>query len=394
MIYYYQQKTPERIHFMDIFSLICIMFAASVCLNDSLNPIALYVAIPCAFIWSASQYNILHKNPYIKILTILYAWICLCYPFAENTTLANMELKRILGAYILCFSIASLATKRKIIPWLYIIYIILLGAAWWYAKNNILTIIDFGNERLNDDKLNANTLAYYTFYVTIAIYILGEILKGKKRTIFRILLFGVVLLSFITAIYTGSRQVLIIQGPLLAALCWIRYITNSSKSILIILIAICIGIYAFKKYGADIYENSTLKKRSEIEVKDDTRYDIAVECLKIGVHSPLVGYGPGNITRQVSSHHGAHNTYLELFVNTGLPGVLIFIFMIYTYIKRQYKQWRHSRDKMFLIFIIFGLFWMIDQIFYSFYSDLWLMSFFILVASHSEQYYYSNYDTK
>ena len=382
----------ERIRVGDILSVILIIFSASVSLNNSLNPIALYIAIPCSFLWSFSHYRVIRTNIYMKLLVILYSWILFCSFFAEDSHLAAMEMKRILGSFILCYSIAALS-KNKIIPWLYVVYFVLLCAAWWYAKNNILSVIDFGVDRLNDQKLNANTLAYYTFYVTISVFIMGEILKSKLGFLFRLALFAMVFLAFITALYTASRQVLLLQVPLFISLFGIRYARERNNRVVFFLI-MAFFIVFFINYGLEKYNNSTLKQRSEIAVKEDTRYQIAQECISLGFQSPLIGYGPGNIVKKISSHHGAHNTYLELFVNTGVIGVFIFIFLLYVYIKRQYVRWVKTRDCLFLVFLTFGLFWILDQVFYAFYADLWLMSFFILVASHSDEYYYNNYCLK
>lgn len=40
-----------------------------------------------------------------------------------------------------------------------------------------------------------------------------------------------------------------------------------------------------------------------------------------------------------------------------------------------------------MVFFICGLIYVFDNFFYVFYIDLWLIGFFMLLASHSEQYY-------
>lgn len=380
-----------RIEVSDIISYLCIAFASFVCFRDELNTIALYGALPLAFLICFYKSNVIRNNIYMRILLILYLWVCFCYPFAGDSDMANREMRRVLGAFILFYSMGALAQKKELLPWLYCIFIFLLINAWIYAKNNILTVIDFGQERLNDEKLNANTLAYYTFYVTIAIFLIGEIISNYLKKWSRIALFGMIFVSFITAIYTGSRQVLILQVPLLCILLWDRYLRKSGKSVIILLVVVVCSIALYLKYGQSVYENSTLKSRSEANVKDDSRFAIAEECIELGLKEPLVGYGPGNSVANISTGHFAHNTFLELWVNTGIPGMLIFGYLIYKFIAIQYKRWRATKDRMFFTFLVFGLFWLFDQVFYVFYTDLWLMSFFMLVATHSEQYYLGKY---
>lgn len=376
-----------KISMGDLLSYGCIVFAALCSFNDSLNTYALYGTLPLAFLWCFIKYSTLKVNIAMRFLCLLYVWICICYFFAQNSELANHEIHRIIGCLILCYSVGSLAKKQKLIPWLYILFLILLISAWAYAKEHILSVFDFGEERLNDEKLNANTLAYYTFYVTVALFILGEIIDGEIRKVCRALFLCTILLSFMTAIYTASRQVLIIQVPLLSFLLWDRYLRNREKKLLILTVVFVTVGYLFTSYGETIYEQSLLKKRSENEIQDDSRTKIAKECIELWVQRPMFGYGPGNSVAFITTHHFAHNTFLELLVNTGLVGSLIFAYMIMKFLRVQYYRWKNTEDQLFLTFLIFGIFWLVDQVFYVFYIDLWLMSFFILVASHSDTYY-------
>lgn len=48
---------------------------------------------------------------------------------------------------------------------------------------------------------------------------------------------------------------------------------------------------------------------------------------------------------------------------------------------------RIYRDNVYLVFLICGMIYLFDNFFYVFYIDLWLIGFFILLASHSETYY-------
>lgn len=70
-------------------------------------------------------------------------------------------------------------------------------------------------DRLNDAKLNANTMAYYTFYATMAAFLLSDMVQSiNYRKLFKILFLAMIPISFV-AIVTASRQVLIIQIPLI-----------------------------------------------------------------------------------------------------------------------------------------------------------------------------------
>lgn len=377
------------IQFTSIISLLLIYFSAFVRLDEAMNVIALYGAIPIAFFLSFFTGNSLKNNKYILLVICLYLWICFTYLFAEYVDTANVQMKQILGVVLLCITVANLTKDPKLLPYLYGIYIVFFIALVIYARQHILSInYDISKDRLNDEKLNANTVAYFLFYVTVSIYIIGDLIKkGTLSKLFKLTLFAIIPLSFYVAILTASRQVLIIQIPLLTLLFLIRYGRNMRKALAFILVITCIAGGAYLYIGKDIYEKSYLKQRSERNVEDDPRTYLMKKAIEIGCENPLVGIGPANFQHHNKFHHFSHNTYLELFANTGILGVLIYLGILISFMKRQWKRYRATKDKMFLTFLSIGLIFMADNFFYVFYNNLWLMAFLILFTTHSEIYY-------
>ena len=367
-------------------------FAASVSLNDSLNPIALYGAIPLCFILSFSISNSLKNNRYVKQLVLLIIWIAFTYLGATFMKEASNQMKNLLGVFIFSVALANLAKDRRCIPWLYGIFIILLIQALVYANEHIMVAgFDIATDRLNDEKLNANTVAYYTFFVTFALYELGNSFLVRNRIltrIFRVLFLLMYVVSFSVAILTASRQVLIIQLPLLCLLTYIRYINGSNIKNKVLFVIIAIALCAsFTNQITNIYDNSFLKVRAEKDVEDDARTLLLKDALKVGLQHPIMGVGPGNYVRYSYSRHFSHCTYTELFANTGVIGFIIYINLLFLFLKKQYKRMRLYKDKTFVVFGVCGLIYFFDNFFYVFYVDLWLIGFFILIASHSEVYY-------
>lgn len=383
----------KTLNLSDIFVMLCVWFAAIVSLlSDSINQIALYAILPLAFITTFVSFGKLQVNKYFNLLVSLFIWIIFSVIWATDTAVALAQVKQIFGSFILCYIVSVKARNPHNIFWLYITYILLLIFAWYYAYNNIFTMIEVGEERVNDEKLNANTLAYYTFYATFATYILGDVInKVTWSRIFRFLFLLIIPLSFITAILTASRQVLIIQVPLIIILLYIRYIKGrkmKQKLVFYIFLMICL-IIAIPSISEE-YDNSYLKQRSELDVKEDSRSMLAKDAFKVGLaHFPL-GVGPGNYVVHSLYKKFSHNTYLELFVNEGVIGLYIYIYMMMIFLKRQWRRYKFTKDKIYFSFFIFGLFFVIDGIFYSFYTHLWLITFFIIVASHSETYHKNN----
>ena len=382
----------QRASIGDVISYICIAFATYASLNENLNSIALFIAIPIAFCCCFLGYDTLRCSKSMRVLLVLYLWMCVSYVFAINIEAANAEMQKLIGCFILSYTMASLAQKRRLIPWLYIIYCLLLIFAWKYAKENIINDIIFGEERLNDDTLNANHFGYYTFYSTFCVYMIGEMVSSTwlKRVI-NLLFFGTIILGFYTAIFTASRQILIIQIPFFVLLLFFRYFYNQKQTgyfrIIIVLAFALMATYAYNQYGHKIYNNSLLKERNNDTDENDDRVIVAKEALELFGEHPITGHGPGNARYVISRQVFTHNTFLELLVNGGIPALLIFSYLVIYYLKTQYRRWRITKNKQFLIFIVFGVFWFIYQFLYVFYVDIWLISFFILVTTHSNTYY-------
>lgn len=382
----------------EILCIILLYFAASVSLIDSLNPLALYGAIPLSFLISLSVGNSLKTNNYLKRLLVLILWVAVTYFSAVYVEEAKNQMKNLLGVFVLSMTIANLSSDKRCVPWLYGVFIILLIQALVYANSHIMIEgFDTATDRLNDEKLNANTVAYYTFFVTFAIYELGNSFLIKNRVIaniFRLLFLAMYGVSFTVAILTGSRQVLIIQIPLLVLLTFIRYIEGASlkRKLLFVLIAAVACVASIDPITKS-YDNSYLKVRSETKAKDDVRALLLQDAIKVGCQHPIMGVGPGNYVRYSFNRHFSHCTYTELFANTGVIGALIYVSLLLMFITSQWKRFWKYRDKTYLVFLVCGLIYLFDNFFYVFYVDLWLIGFFILLASHSETYFnYKKYN--
>jgi hypothetical protein len=368
--------------------LVVVYFAAIVSINsNSLNQIALYIAIPFAFILCFLYNTTIRNNRYMQIIVLLFTWVCIASIGTIDMELTLRELRQILGVFLLCYIIASLAKHNNLIIGVYGVYIVLYLSAWYYAKNNILNIMDFGTERLNDGKLNANTMAYYTFYVTYIVFILGLFLKGKAAKYTKIIFPFAIILSFYVAILTGSRQVLIIQIPLIAVLLYQRYLKLSLKSLFTVGIIVSSIYFAYSQWGEKQYNDSILKQRNEQSIAKDSRSVLIEKAVKVSLDNPIFGVGPGCFKKYTSAHTFSHCTFVELSANTGIIGMVLFILLITTFLKRQWLYYKKTRDKKFVVFAIFGCFFCIDNFFFVFYLDMWLLSFFVLVATHSDTYY-------
>lgn len=371
---------------------IAVLYASVVSLTTELNSIALYVAIPIAFILSLLASGKVIINSFIKLYIYLCLWLLFTSLLATDTTVAFREMRQVLGALMLSYIVSVGASDDKMRPWMYIAFITLYISAIYYASTNILYVgWDIsGQDRLSDDVLNANKLAYYTFYATIAFYILAELTTNKKllNKAFKVLFLAIIPVSFWIALITASRQVMIIQVPTIVILGYIRYFRSKSAFKVIIPLVIVIGVVSLAASRvAGIYNNSYLAERNEISFAEESRPKLMAEAIQVGLEHPLVGVGPGNFMYYSFNKHYSHCSYTELFANTGFLGFLLYAFLLLKLLTVNYRRYRKTKDLHYLTYVTFALIYIIYNLFYVFYKDMWLTAFFMLVASDSESYY-------
>lgn len=359
--------------------------------SPSLNPIALYGAIPFAVVLCIIRWGISCKeNIYICFLFLIYGWCLITSMTSIDIAMSLTSMKAMMGAAMLSFIFFKVSYNIRLIPFLYATFIILYVSAWLYAKDNILVMSEFdiSSSRMNDEMLNANHMAYFTFFITIIIYIYGLIYDGKLGKFYKLLLWGLLPLSFGVSIFTASRQVLVLQIPLLCILIYKRYFSGKQSFIRVLLILLIIIFSSVFLYDSimDIYGNSMLAKRSEESVTEDIRFLLLQEATKVGFEHFLFGVGPACTTHVLPGHLASHCTYTELFACSGFLAPLLYVMMLCKFIKKQLRLYRFTKDEMYWIFLIFGCFYVFDNFFYMFHYDLWLISFFILVGSYSIRY--------
>ena len=377
-----------------IICIACLYFAAfGSFFSPQWNRWGLYIALPiaCVISFFLNKGSII-ANKHVTRLWGLLLWVIISVPFAKYTTLAIRELHQILGVILITFLFGILGKNRKAIPWLYFTYVVLYFSAWYYAEQNILYEISFGEDRLDDDKLNANMLAYYTFFITFLVFILGEILQSLAvRKLFRYLFFLVIPLTFWVAMFTASRQVFIIQIPFITVLLYWRYL-KAAKTIykVLFIVAVIFGLFVLFPLADSLYQGSLLQRRNSRDFESDVRVKLIVDSFIVGFNHFFTGVGAGNYPAYSFDGHFSHNTFLELFANNGIVGFVLIVRIYWLYIRDQFVRFKESRDSMYFYFCVFGLFFLLDSMFYVFYSKIWLMGFFILVMSHSELYYKEN----
>lgn len=307
------------------------------------NNICLYVFLPLSFVLVLSQNrDIYETNRFLKLLFVLYFWFLISSFFSVDVNESFLQVKRTVATFLLCTVFASIGEKRPVVG--YVIYLLFFIALLYYAYFNILSIIDVSEERMQDDNVNANMFAYYTSFTTFALFILSYCSTNKKR-LFNVLFLGMIPLSFIVALLTGSRQTLLVQIPLIASLLGVKYVRNG-KGVLVFSLIILVAILLFFSFGEGMYEHSTLAHRNELSVGDDERTFLIKDAFRVGFNNIVLGVGPGCYKLVNPTHHYAHCAYAELIACSGLPALAIYVSMLIIFIKTQIKRYYASKKQI------------------------------------------------
>ena len=353
------------------------------------NTSALYVFWPLAFVLSGISLKDLFKQEYFKYYCVLWVPFLISWAFAVDGGVAYREIRMMLGVVLTALTFFSLGRNPKTIPWLYGAFAVFYAGMFYYVqKSGILLGFDIQSQRLDMEGLNANFFGYYTFYLTFAIFILADIVSNSKlKALYRYLFFAMIPLSAVIALLTASRQILIVQVPVVLALLYVRYFTRfKAKTVLIALIAVCAIWILYGESILDTFDNSMLNQRSQLDVGEDARTYHLLKAFGIGADNFLVGVGPGCYST-FSNGYFSHCTYTELFANYGIFTACFYIWILSHFAITQWRRYRTSKDNVYLSFFVFGVIFIVDNFFYVFYTGMWLMAFFFLIVLHSEQYY-------
>lgn len=377
-------------------ALLMIFAVANYFFPGGLQQITLWVCVPGAAVLAFFAVPHHKASKYMKLQIALYLWVAFTALFAFRYDLALQQLRRIVVCFLMLYSINQLAKDYKLTMWLYIVFVLYYAGIVYYARTHILTdFYDYTEDRLDDNILNANVVAYFTFFTTFIVYILGDTVKKKGWSwILRLVFLLSPVWSFVIALLTASRQVIIIQVPLILLLLYLRYMKNKNPMVklLFVFFGIAIGVFLVSK-GISAYEGSYLSQRNEdIEIGEDVRTVLIRRAIHVGATHPIVGVGPGCFG-MYGMHRNtfSHNTFTELFANCGLPALALFVALLGKFLVVQWRRYKRYKDNIFLVFFSFGLMYVVDNMFYVFYTMPWLIAFFFLVAQHSDNYYELNY---
>lgn len=173
-------------------------------------------------------------------------------------------------------------------------------------------------------------------FITASVFLLDNFLRGKRRTFSGIGL----LLIYITIVFTASR------GSFLSALVGgilVLFAYLSDKDIRIeyrmlwCVMILIVGIFTVR-YFAEAFPTQWGRMSQLNSYDDNGRFLLWGESIQLITRHPIFGNGVSSMYATYS--RASHNTYLQVLVESGLTGILLF----FIFVRRIFaKAWNYDR---------------------------------------------------
>jgi probable O-glycosylation ligase (exosortase A-associated) len=259
------------------------------------------------------------------LLLLLWLQLTIATFFAHSQELAQGKLIEFSKTFLMVLLMTAMVDSEKRARWL------LLGTAlaigFLAFRSNIWIILTLGQARIhgpggafgdnNDYALLLNLAAPMTFYVA----------QGERNRWIKRLCYALSAMMMVTVLFTQSRG-----GFLGLCFVLIGLALKSKHKVIGIVTVLLIGSITFALLPDQIIERvGTIRTAREEDKSARLRLEAWDVSWRIVNDYPVFGVGPGNMTevfnRYVETGHGrvAHNSFLQMAVDGGLPALAAFL---------------------------------------------------------------------
>jgi O-antigen ligase len=229
--------------------------------------------------------------------------------------------------------------------------------------------------RIRASSLHYGFGAYSTYLVTVTPYlVIAFFLAGQLRH--RLFLLFLLLINFFNLFITHSRGSWLAVGVLLFFAGW-RFLPK----IAVLLVATIVGVGFFLiTPGKILFHHAPITQlttpKATIETMD-ARWELLKFCLAKITEKPfqMLGYGQRSFVKKYPDFYmkykgallwQAHNTFMNVALQTGLQGLVLFCFILYKFLTIFHES---QRGEKLLKFFCLATFMMIIAIFVRNFSD-------------------------
>lgn len=275
---------------------------------------------------------------YLLVLWIIY-FISVFYSVSSSNSLSNLLEISIIYIPLVLFSINRISTKNKqIIEVIYffaslIFLIVLVVQSGQHIYWNDRSTINFGTIDINSNFME------YVLIIPFA-YCLKEAFSSKKKKIFyRSLMFVIMIFDLYGTMLTGSRGAIVaVVGVVIVQMFFIFKENGTKLSFYIVLVAIILASYFMFDDLMSLLPDS-VNNRLQLSTFTDSnnRNIIWFSTLKWRLHSAntfQMFFGTGYGTSSTIIGSTTHNMFLEVLLENGYVGLVIFTGFIISMFRR------------------------------------------------------------
>lgn len=304
---------------------------------------------------------------------------------ANNIDLYLSEIRRMFIVVMFCTIVYLFSLKDPNFSSLfYILYSIKFLFFFYYAYDNGLLTTQVDIKRFNLEELNSNAFGYFAFFAITGSFIL---LLLTSRPFYKFLnllvLIMVMIMSFISVYLSASRAGLIFVSASIIIYYLIYFVFPFTRKSIPYFVLILCTLVLLQPHIQKALENSLITKRFEI-AKGDHRIDLLKMGMEVGLDHPIFGVGSGNFN--IYTKEGAHSSFAGILANNGIPGLMLYIYLIYEALKKAYINLKSNKfvSRVRLVFFIFFILFALYNFFYWFHLNLFLLGFFFIIRAHLE----------
>lgn len=303
----------------------------------------------------------IHIGKNIMIVYITFAWMFATYFWAQNQYVAWIKIKTMWQLFLLFFLTYNLFCEEKnahdyLLKCLYIAGIALLGySIYTYGLSDVINMMS-GNKdlRLGEEISQENTFGMMN--ATTCMVAFYYLFYRKKYKLFHVI---ILVLAFVFAMASGSRKALLIVCIGILFMTYKMYgIRQVYKVVAIVLVlsvlfvsAMQLPIFETINYRMELL-GETLSGRSRRISSANLRLEMITDGWRLFKERILVGFGINNYQIVSRFRTYAHNNFVELLVNLGLIGFLLYYMIYWNAVKILWKSKTDAGKALFCVFIV------------------------------------------
>lgn len=274
------------------------------------------------------------------LMLLLWGQIALASLLADSPAPAREKLIEFSKTFLIALLITAMVDSQKRIRWILLGLVLSIG--FLAFRSNIGILLAMGETRVFGPGGAFEDNNDYALLLNLAAPIAYFVARGEQSRLLRRTCFALSIMMMVTVLFTLSR------GGFLGLCVVITGIAFRSRYRLsgLVLVAILSLISLYVLPQQIIERVSSIRTASDMDESARLRFQAwSVSVGIIGDH-PLFGIGPGNMLQIYQNYldtenvRVSHNSFLQMAVDAGLPGLLLFLALIGV----SYYRLRRSRS--------------------------------------------------